>query len=506
MALSILPMSAVAVGNGEAREYQDQIVKQGEEIVTSEGKVKHSKIIQQTGENTFDITLQVKTSEEIKEQVVSEDAAVVLVLDQSSSMTYNNIKDLKKAVYGFVDTLTENVSATARREIAIVMFGSNADTELFWTNAVTDRWKVNQAVTGIEKTSNEGTNIEGGLRLANNLLNHDKIKDIQNKYVILMTDGVPTFHVTDRNETSSMMKMTGSRGGGSSAEHLDWHDIYCTKGWDDLGESDDIPGQIREKGAKLYTVSYKSGSIENKKVNGQTIDNWLGSFADQHFQSNDDISLGLENIAQIIVNQAKAWILTDPMGEYIQFGLNEGITRVTNETQNIVRNPRKYNTDTNTLIWDLKNDSLYEKETIGNVTWYTYTLTYSVTLNNLKEGFSQNQNYDTNGTTKLTYMVRDGKGDLEPELYETELAVPQVKGFVGSLEFTKVNAEKQPLKGAEFTLKVDDGNWQKKVASDNDGKISFTDIPSGHVYTLTETEAPEGYVAVEPIDVTVSYG
>ena len=506
MALSILPMSAVAVGNGEAREYQDQIVKQGEEIVTSEGKVKHSKIIQQTGENTFGITLQVKTSEEIKEQVVSEDAAVVLVLDQSSSMTYNNIKDLKEAVYGFVDTLTENVSATARREIAIVMFGSNADTELFWTNAVTDRWKVNQAVTGIEKTSNEGTNIEGGLRLANNLLNHDKIKDIQNKYVILMTDGVPTFYVTDRNETSSMTKMTGSRGGGSSAEHPDWHDIYCTKGWDDLGESDDIPGQIREKGAKLYTVSYKSSSIKNKKVNGQTIDNWLASFADQHFQSNDDISLGLENIAQIIVNQAKAWILTDPMGEYIQFGLNEGITRVTNETQNIVRNPRKYNTDTNTLIWDLKNDSLYEKETIGNVTWYTYTLTYSVTLNNLKEGFSQNQNYDTNGTTKLTYMVRDEKGDLEPELYETELAVPQVKGFVGSLEFTKVNAEKQPLKGAEFTLKVDDGNWQKKVASDNDGKISFTDIPSGHVYTLTETEAPEGYVEVTPIDVTVSYG
>lgn len=35
-------------------------------------------------------------------------------------------------------------------------------------------------------------------------------------------------------------------------------------------------------------------------------------------------------------------------------------------------------------------------------------------------------------------MVRDEKGDLEPELYETELAVPQVKGFVGSLEFTKV--------------------------------------------------------------------
>ncbi len=28
---------------------------------------------------------------------------------------------------------------------------------------------------------------------------------------------------------------------------------------------------------------------------------------------------GLENIAEIIVNQAQAWILTDPMGEYIDF-------------------------------------------------------------------------------------------------------------------------------------------------------------------------------------------
>ena len=69
-----------------------------------------------------------------------------------------------------------------------------------------------------------------------------------------------------------------------------------------------------------------------------------------------------------------------------------------------------------------------------------------------------------------------------------------------------MNAGKQPLSGAEFTLKADDGDWQKEDGSDNDGKISFTDIPSGHVYTLKETNVPEGYVAVEPIDVTVSYG
>ena len=62
--------------------YDDKyLAKQGEEKTTKDKKVKHSKRIEQTDENTFDITLTVQTKETIEEQVVSEDAAVVLVLD-----------------------------------------------------------------------------------------------------------------------------------------------------------------------------------------------------------------------------------------------------------------------------------------------------------------------------------------------------------------------------------------------------------------------------------------
>ena len=55
MALSILPMSAMAApgdGGGD-QEAANQIAKQGEEKTTKDKKVKHSKRIEQTDENTL---------------------------------------------------------------------------------------------------------------------------------------------------------------------------------------------------------------------------------------------------------------------------------------------------------------------------------------------------------------------------------------------------------------------------------------------------------------------
>ena len=125
MALSILPMSAMAApgdGGGD-QEAANQIAKQGEEKTTKDKKVKHSKRIEQTDENTFDITLTVQTKETIEEQVVSEDAAVVLVLDVSNSMDKKDIQSVKEAARNFVEKLTDDASENAQRKVAIVEFG-----------------------------------------------------------------------------------------------------------------------------------------------------------------------------------------------------------------------------------------------------------------------------------------------------------------------------------------------------------------------------------------------
>ena len=42
--------------------------------------------------------------------------------------------------------------------------------------------------------------------------------------------------------------------------------------------------------------------------------------------------------------------------------------------------------------------------------------------------------------------------------------------------------------------------------SNQDGTVSFTNIPSGHTYTLTETSTPPGYNPAEDITVTVTKG
>ena len=508
MALSILPMSAMAApgdGGGD-QEAANQIAKQGEEKTTKDKKVKHSKRIEQTDENTFDITLTVQTKETIEEQVVSEDAAVVLVLDVSNSMDKKDIQSVKEAARNFVEKLTDDASENAQRKVAIVEFGSNAKTVVGWTEANSSQGKnkIENGITAVEngfsywgkwEKDSGGTNIEGGLRLADNLLSNDQVTNIKNKYVVLMTDGVPTYHVEEDEETDSIDIMYGKRGGGNWATDNDYCDIYDPY---QPEKGDTVPKSIKKK-AKLYTVFYKNNW---GTVGSMDIGSWLSAFSTQLIKAGDDIFEGLENIAEIIVNQAQAWILTDPMGEYIDFGDNTEIPRVTEKGEEGDYTVA-FNTSTNTLVWNLRNDTSRTGPVDG---WYTYKLTYSVTLDTLKSGFSKENQYATNGNTVLTYMLTED-GELQPQLYKTELSVPMVKGFAGDLIFTKKGSDGKILEGAQFTLTCqDNGNWNREATSNESGKISFENIPSGHVYTLTETEAPEGYVEVTPIDVAVSYG
>jgi len=145
MALSLLPMSVLAADS------DDQIVSNGSVVITSDEKVKHSKIIKQTGENQFDITLTVQTKEDIESQSASMDAAVVLVMDVSSSMTSSDMSDARSAAKGFVDAFVKE-AGNATRQVAVVQFGSNAQTVLDWTEA---NGHASAVKTGIDQIHNK---------------------------------------------------------------------------------------------------------------------------------------------------------------------------------------------------------------------------------------------------------------------------------------------------------------------------------------------------------------
>ena len=90
---------------------------------------------------------------------------------------------------------------------------------------------------------------------------------------------------------------------------------------------------------------------------------------------------------------------------------------------------------------------------------------------------------DTDKATKIT---------ITNEAFETR-----------QVAITKLDKDNNPLAGATFVIKDENGDVISTETSDKDGKVSFGDMPGGK-YTIEETEAPEGYVKSNVIfEVTV---
>ncbi|MEG2429197.1 MAG: SpaA isopeptide-forming pilin-related protein, partial [Oscillospiraceae bacterium] len=98
---------------------------------------------------------------------------------------------------------------------------------------------------------------------------------------------------------------------------------------------------------------------------------------------------------------------------------------------------------------------------------------------------------------KITYFdVTNGKAPTEIDIVKMEtLFVNFFKDLRIGFSFDKKGSvdggkTSYPLAGAEFTL--NNNTFSDTVIADENGKVSFTDIPNG-LYTLAETKAPKGY-------------
>ena len=172
------------------------------------GKVTVNKTIFGTDtENVFDITLDVSVDGTVTFDVqeTSGDAAAVLVVDLSSSMTntYRNstkIAAANDAIDAFVAQFRKDMNGSTRY-IAVVGFGGysgnkyddkdGAKTHLGWKKV-----ESNTAISDLSVKTGTGTNLEAGLILAKNLLGqklyNGKNEEITNKSIILLSDGQPT--------------------------------------------------------------------------------------------------------------------------------------------------------------------------------------------------------------------------------------------------------------------------------------------------------------------------
>ena len=265
MVLGLLPVSVFASGNGSAWQvgnYKGYNAETGvpngmsystkeeaTQVLQDDGITMQKNITGTGTENLFNIELIVTTQEQLDEIPMSPDAAVVLVIDASNSMNYNDagcdeycynndfgygeypygrvttwmshedyhensgtsyyaawpieserrITKAKAAAVKFVDDFVKD-AGDAKRMISVVSFNKDADTEIRWTESNVElnpinEWKddiqdVKDAINEIEMDGS--TNIEAGLKKAYDLLGSTDIQGIKSKYVILLTDGAPT--------------------------------------------------------------------------------------------------------------------------------------------------------------------------------------------------------------------------------------------------------------------------------------------------------------------------
>ena len=269
---------------------------------------------------------------------------------------------------------------------------------------------------------------------------------------------------------------------------------------------------------------------------GETRTIRIGTWYDHYYDSTNTEGLKaaydqiFETIKTTIENASKAdWVASDPMpvggGEIdaVEFiGLYDKNKIGYHAALSGANQPGDENTASfaaDEITWDLKQSG-YTTETGGGTTTYIYTLRYRVRLQNEQIGFIERKEYETNGKTTLKYRVIEtvnGKVQVSDQK-ELEFPIPSVEGYLGELTFLKQDNRGNALAGAEFTLthsdncKICRGNGTQvsilpqEAVSGDDGKVSFTGIPSGHSYDLSETKVPDGYSKTgEHYVVTVTY-
>lgn len=184
-----------------------------------------TKTAEKTGDNTYNITLKV-VSTQTETTTKPGSAATVLVMDVSASMAwcaecgnkkYHNrdyghdfksrIVAAKDAAYDFilsysgavledgqVKGLKNNAADGLGRYVSVVSFSTGSSVACEWmdVSTVAGYNAVKAAIDGLK--ADGGTNLDAGLQTANAQFNDEAVKDITAKNVVVLTDGEPTFY------------------------------------------------------------------------------------------------------------------------------------------------------------------------------------------------------------------------------------------------------------------------------------------------------------------------
>ena len=418
--------------------------------------------------------------------------------------------------------------------------------------------------SGYSSSTKRFTNIEAGLKLGRDmLLNANNTY----KYMILLSDGFPTTYISSGYKGYNPYENSRPNGPVIFYDHV--FKVPCTYGTN-YSDTAAVKARAMAESAKnnditIFTIGVDvAGSSVQPYINSSTgktfstvertsttleigspsdtsaFETWLANKISSGYyydsRNAEQLQTAYDDIFETILElraagSAVEWVTTDPMPvtlapadtvTFLGFYDQNGDIVDGSLTEESVDNLASYDYDKKSINWDLKK-SMHSTTTNGSTTQYFYELTYRVRLNNETITFPNNTQLETNGTTSLCYcLFEEVNGETVLSENKTiDFQIPTVHGWTNNFTFTKQDDRGLSVENAEFTLSHDTNNClcltgdatnattipDKTALSASDGKVRFTQIPSGHKYVIKETSVPDGYVGTDDTYIIdISYG
>ncbi len=319
-----------------------------EPIKNTDG-VELSKTVTKVSDSEYSIRLESYTTGAVTTVVTNAPADIVLVLDQSYTMTYaysgstSRQTAMKSAVLEFVQTLKDQ---NTNHRVALVTFGVGSniianpnratDTTVlknfFDVSLANDYSKLRDAVNGLNGSSS-GTNTDSGMSSASTLIN-GLGNNGRNKVVIVFTDGVPTSN-SATFDTGVADRAIGTSKGIKNTANTTVYTIGIFSGADPsqlYGAKFDYDNSVRIHVGFLHWIY-----PEDVPCNGEVNDIWgtADNISDNAFV---DIAAGNRFLNYLSSNYLNAEIIGINKGTYNPGGYNgqsgDGYQITTNYTPN----------------------------------------------------------------------------------------------------------------------------------------------------------------------------
>lgn len=495
----------------------------------------HSKTITDNGDGTYDLTLSVTGDTEQSSSAKPVD--VVFVVDVSSSMNDTvsgwHGKSRMKAAHDAAATLANSLltgeNANKQIQVSVVTFGTNAQVATGFTS---DPSVVANAVPTAAE-GNQGTNWEGGLKLANAQTSG---REGAEKHIVFLSDGNPTYRVSPMGYTA---EDEGGWFGYGQVDHKENDNLYG------FGNSDTDDGRCyaaakaeanRRSGANLFVVSVAKDADKMQSFATDT----NGTFLDG--TTADNLANAFSQIGQVITKTAgyKDVKIVDQLTRYVEGTAADGSIEKVRYAKNDAAWDDAPSATTITinggnLSWDLSKLGTLEKGVTYSV---TFTIRPSKTAKAEVAAAGVEKTFETNVKARsyveyTTVQKQTGQGDIVSgpktanfEVPKITLAAPKaviVKGADSLVGLKTLHGRALAANEFKFTISPAAGSAadtplpaETTVLNEADGKFRFGNISftktGTYLYDVAEDTSalPKGVKPVTQgaervkVDVTVN--